>query len=376
MTSSGPVDSAPSSDTDVRREELHASVSDPILETMNFLNEVTLRYPDAISFAPGRPYDGSFDVEQVVGHLRRYLEHLSRRGAGPAQLRDSLYQYGPTAGQIRELIAASLRDDEGIDAPAGSVVVTVGGQEAMLLAVRALHAGPDDVLLVASPCYVGITGVARLLDVAVTAVQERADGLCPADVDAAIRAEHARGRRPRALYVVPDHANPSGTTIGLTARRELLDVARRHDVFVLEDSPYRRVGPASPLPTLKSLDTGRRVVHIGSYSKTLFPGVRVGFVVADQRVTEADGRVSLLADELTKIKSMVTVNTASLSQAVVGGALLACAGRISAHAAEPAQRYAHAMRDTLRELDRRFPEPSRVGTGCTGTGRSAASSSR
>jgi (S)-3,5-dihydroxyphenylglycine transaminase len=75
-------------------------------------------------------------------------------------------------------------------------VVTVGYQEAMLLALRALIAGPDDVLLVSSPCYAGITGAARVLDVAVTAAEEREDGICCADLDLAIRAEWACGRRP------------------------------------------------------------------------------------------------------------------------------------------------------------------------------------
>jgi (S)-3,5-dihydroxyphenylglycine transaminase len=97
------------------------------------------------------------------------------------------------------------------------------------------------------------------------------------------------------------------------------------------------------------------VVHLGSYSKTLFPGARVGFAVADQPVTDDDGRVGLLADELSKIKSMVTVNTSSLSQAVVAGTLLAAGGRLSELNAKPAGYYGDAMQATLRQLDRRLP---------------------
>ena len=245
----------------LRKDELHACVSDPVLDTMNFLNEVTMRYPDAISFAPGRPYDGSFDPDQVVKHIRRYLDHLADQGNSPRQIRDLLYQYGPTAGQIRELVAASLRDDENVDVPPESIVVTVGSQEAMLLVLRALMAGPDDVLLVASPCYVGITGAARLLDVAMTTVDERDDGLSCADVEAAVAAERARGRRPRALYVVPDHSNPSGTTMPVPTRIELLALAERHGLLIIEDSPYRLVSPGTPLPTLKSMDSAHVVVQ-------------------------------------------------------------------------------------------------------------------
>lgn len=358
--------SAPAESTlmvSLRQEDLHASVSDPVLDTMNFLNEITFRYPDAISFAPGRPYDGFFDTEQIFTHIRTYLDHLAAKGSSPAQIRSTVFQYGPTAGLIRELIADSLRDDENIDVPAESIVVTVGCQEAMLLVLRALIAGPRDVFLVSSPCYVGITGAARLLDIEVTEVEEREDGFRCADLDVAIRAELDRGRRPRALYVVPDHSNPAGTTMPMETRHQLLELASRHDVLIVEDSPYRMVSPAPHLPTLKSLDRQRRVVHLGSFSKTAFPGARVGFAIADQPVTDATGHTGLLADELVKIKSMVTVNTPPVSQAVIAGMLLACQGRISELNMEAAAYYANAMKATLRRLDQCFPAERRAALG-------------
>ncbi len=347
----------------LRKEDLHASLSDPVLDTMNFLNEITFRYPKAISFAPGRPYDGFFDTEQIFTHIRRYLDHLAGRGGSPEQIRAAMFQYGPTAGLIRELISSSLRVDEDIDVPAESIVVTVGCQEAMLLALRALIAGPDDVLLVSSPCYVGITGAASLLDIAVVAVEEREDGFRCADLDRAIAAERACGRRARVFYVVPDHSNPAGTTMPVETRGELLDLAARHDILIVEDSPYRMVSPGPHLPTLKSLDRQRRVIHLGSFAKTAFPGARVGFAVADQTVTDAAGHAGLLADELAKIKSMVTVNTPPLSQAVIAGMLLACEGRISELNTQQAAYYAQAMRSTLRQLDLCLPAAKRGALG-------------
>jgi (S)-3,5-dihydroxyphenylglycine transaminase len=343
----------------LRQEDLHASVSDPVLDTMNFLNEVTFRYPDAISFAPGRPYDGFFEVEQIFVHMRRYLDHLQAEGDSAGQIRSGLFQYGPTAGRIRELIANSLREDESIHVPAESIVVTVGCQEAMFLVLRALIAGPDDVFLVSSPCYVGITGAARLLDIDVAPVEEREDGFRCADLDLAIRAELARGRRPRAFYVVPDHSNPAGTTMPVQTRQELLALAARHDILIVEDSPYRMVSPGPHLPTLKSLDSKQRVVYLGSFSKTAFPGARVGFAVADQPVTDAAGRTGMLADELAKIKSMVTVNTSPLTQAVIGGMLLECEGRISELNTQAVAYYADAMQATLKQLDISFPAEQR-----------------
>ncbi|WP_083973754.1 aminotransferase class I/II-fold pyridoxal phosphate-dependent enzyme [Herbidospora daliensis] len=355
----GPVAAEPAAPVQLtgplRREDLHASVGDPVMDTMNFLNEVTLRYPDAVSFAPGRPYDGFFDTEQVFTYIRRYLDQLAAEGRSPAQVRDAIFQYGPTAGRIRELVAGSLRVDEGIDVPPESIVVTVGCQEAMFLALRALFSGPRDVLLVVSPCYVGITGAARLLDVALTAVEEGS----VAAIEAAAEEERSRGRRVRAVYVCPDHSNPSGVTMSLAERHALLALAGRLGLLVLEDSPYRLVSPGAQQPTLKSLDREQRVVHLGSYAKSLFPGARLGFAVADQPVVRPDGTTGLLADELAKIKSMVTVNTSPLSQAAVGGALLATGGRLSDLNTETAAYYGETMTRTLAALGRHLPEDRR-----------------
>ncbi|MFE7561241.1 aminotransferase class I/II-fold pyridoxal phosphate-dependent enzyme [Kitasatospora sp. NPDC057500] len=339
--------------------DLHPSLSDPVLDTMNFLNDITRRYPRAISFAPGRPYDEHFETEQIFDYLRRYLDHLEERGFTPEQRREALFQYGPTRGQIRELIADWLRAEEDVDVPVDSIVVTVGCQEAMALALRALISGPEDVLLVASPCYVGITGAARILDIRLAAVAEREDGFDPAELEAVVREQRALGRRPRAFYVVPDHANPSGNTMSLANRHALLELAGRLDLLVLEDSPYRLVSPGRQLPTLKSLDRDRRVVQLGSFSKTLFPGARVGYAVADQPVAGA----GLLADELAKLKSMITVNTSPLSQAAAAGMLLAGEGRLTEINAEAVAHYEGAMRVTLKALDEHLPEPRRSALG-------------
>jgi len=195
------------------------------------------------------------------------------------------------------------------------------------------------------------------------AVGEREDGFRCADLDMAIRAERAQGRRPRAFYVVPDHSNPAGTTMPVETRHEFLDLAARHDILIIEDSPYRMVSPGPHLPTLKSLDRERRVVHLGSFSKTAFPGARVGYAVADQPVIDSLGQASLLADEFAKIKSMVTVNTSALSQAVIAGMLLACEGRVSDYNTETAAYYANAMQSTLRQLDWCFPAERRSALG-------------
>ncbi|MFC8454143.1 PLP-dependent aminotransferase family protein [Kitasatospora sp. NPDC057223] len=346
-------------------DELHGSLSDPLLDAMTFLNEATSRYPEAVSFAPGRPYEGFFEPADVHDYLDAYLAHLTDRGLGPEAVRSTLFQYGPTKGVIAGLVARTLANDEGLDVPPESLVLTVGAQEGMLLVLRALCAGPDDVLLVSSPCYVGVTGAARLLDLSTVPVPEgAAGGPDPDAVRSAARAVRAGGRRPRALYVVPDFANPSGTSMPTEARARLLAVAAAEGLLVIEDNPYGFFArePGSR-PTLKALDRYRQVVYLGSFAKTCFPGARLGYVVADQEVRAPDGRRTLLADQLAKLKSMTTVNTPALSQAVIGGMLLRHDCRLRAANARATAFYAANLGTLLGELERHFPEPlrSRIG---------------
>ncbi|MGN0117974.1 MAG: PLP-dependent aminotransferase family protein [Streptomyces albidoflavus] len=356
---------APPTPTPLSLAELHDSLGDPVLDAMNFLNEVVARFPDALSFAPGRPAEGTFEPEDLARHLRSYTAYLEQElGWSRDQVRTQLFQYGRTNGIIHELIASTVANDEGIEVPPEAVVVTTGCQEAMLLTLRALFARPEDTLLVSSPCYVGITGVARLLGIQVRPVPEGPDGPDPLAVRAAVRAAKRAGQRPRAFYVVPDFANPSGASMSRAARELLLAVAEEEELLVLEDDPYGffvRTGEARP--TLKALDRGRRVVHLGSFAKTALPGARVGYVLADQEVVGPGGGRTLLADELSKIKSMTTVNTSAVSQAVIGGLLVESGCRLREANSAAVAHYRTTMDTLLDALERHFPAERRAELG-------------
>ena len=309
--------------TDLTTEELHPSLEDPALTSMNLLNEIANHYPDAVSFAAGRPYEEFWDVDDLPRHLTRFTEHLrDDLGYSEEKVRRTLFQYGRTKGIVHDLVAANLALDEDIHVDPESIVVTVGCQEAMVLVLRALRSGPKDVLLAVSPTYVGLTGAARLVDMPVLPVASGEAGIDLDDLLDQVQGARAAGLRPRALYVMPDFANPSGVTMTEKTRRTLLQLAREEDFLLLEDNPYGLFHDGERVPTCKALDEQRRVVYLGSFAKTVLPGARVGYVVADQTVTGPDGAVGLLADELSKIKSMLTVNTPALAQAVVGGKLL------------------------------------------------------
>ena len=336
---------------DLDLTELHGSLTNRALNSMNFLNEVSHHYPDAISLAAGRPTEEFFELEDLHRYLDLFADHLRSQGYDESAVRRTIFQYGRTKGVIHDLVARNLVLDEDIHVDPEAIVVTVGCQEAMVLTLRALRSSPDDVLLAISPTYVGLTGAARLLDFPVLPVAEGDD------LAAVVKAARADGLRPRACYVMPDFANPSGLSLDLDRRRRLLEVAAEEDLLLLEDNPYGLL-PAwgvKRLPTLKTLDTERRVVYLGSFAKTGLPGARVGYVVADQTVEAPDGSVGLLADELSKLKSMLTVNTAPVAQAVIGGKLLAHGCSLVAANRRERATYAANLRAITAGLAARFP---------------------
>nr|BAU09326.1 aminotransferase [Streptomyces roseoverticillatus] len=347
--------------------DLHPSLRDPALDAVTFLNEVMSRHPHAISFAPGAPHPALLHDIDPARHIDAFLHHLCRtRGLTPAAARHLLHSYGPSRGLINDLVADALRRDSGIDVPPEALVITVGAQEAMLLTLRALFAGPHNLLAVTDPCYVGILGAARLLGIGLVPVPDDGHGPGPDRLTAACRAARAQGRRLRALYLAPDHANPSGALLGRADRLRLLDVAEAEDLLLLEDSAYAfTTAPGSALPPLKALDAATgRVVHLGTFAKLCLPGARVGFAVADQPVRTRDGRRRLLADELAALKTMTTVNTPPLAQAVIGGMLLEH-GSLAALGRDRAALYRRNLTLLLDALDRHLAPGGRPPPGVT-----------
>ncbi|MFJ1551783.1 PLP-dependent aminotransferase family protein [Streptomyces sp. NPDC088246] len=339
-------------------EDLHGSLGHPLAESMNFLNEVAQRYPDAISFAAGRPTEQFFGIDAVHRYLDRFREHLLAVFDGDeVQVHREIMQYGRTKGIIHDLIARNLMVDENMKVDPESIVVTVGCQEALFLTLRVLRRTSDDVMLAVSPSYVGAVGAAQLVDMPVLPVASSSEGIDFDDLVRQLDMVAATGRRVRALYVVADFANPSGVSLDLDARLRLLRLAAEHDFLLLEDNPYGLFtadGEPGP-PTLKALDSERRVVYLGSFSKTALPGARVGYVVADQRVSAADGREELLADQLGRIKSMLTVNTSPLAQAVIGGKLLEHDFSLRAGNVREQRTYRDNLLQMLDGLRDRFP---------------------
>jgi (S)-3,5-dihydroxyphenylglycine transaminase len=341
----------------LQKASLLAALDDPSMGALNFLNEVIDRYPDAISFAPGAPHASFFDDLDVGRYLELYRRHLvDVCGLTALRAKRLLYQYGPARGIVNDLFARSLRQDEGIAVDPRAIVVTVGCQEAMVLALRVLCPMPEDLLAIVEPCFVGISGAARVLGIGLVAIGEADGGVDLPALAHACTAARRTGQRIRALYVAPDFSNPSGTLMPLATRHALLALADEYDFLLLEDNAYGFTAEEDhKLPTLKALDKRQRVVYLATCAKICLPGVRVGFVVADQPVVSADGAVSLLADELTLVKSMLTVNTSPICQAIVGGMMLENGGSLAAVGADKARLYQRNLRHLLGALAEALP---------------------
>jgi 2-aminoadipate transaminase len=240
---------------------------------------------EVLSFAGGIP-----PTDVVPRHrLHRVLQDL------PVEA----LQYGETAGEarLRELIAARFLEGTGFHA--AEVVVTAGSQQALDLLARALL-DPGDVVAIEDPGYIGALQVFRSAGAELLGVRTDEDGL---DVDA-LAAALARGVPVKVCFTVPDGNNPTGTVLAMQRRERLVSLARRYGFVLIEDTAYRPV-TAFPPPSLATLDD--RVVSIGTVSKLLAPGLRIGWVAGPPEVVAAVERLKQAAD----------LHTSSLSQHLV-----------------------------------------------------------
>ena len=322
------------------------------LQVMNFLNEVVSQYPDAISLAPGRPWEDFFRVESAVSGIARYVERTQSGGDLGATF-DRLGQYGRTNGFAHTAIAEHLARDCQISVEPEAIMITSGCQEAMLIALLGLFEPGVDALLCSDPTYIGITGLATMLGIDVVTIPAGDNGLDPDAVARAVAQTQELGKRPRALYDIPDFNNPLGTCMPIAARLRLLDIAHDNDILVFEDNPYGMFAyDEDYTPPLKALDEHGVVVYFGSFSKTLFPGLRLGYLVADQPVAGDQG--ANLADALSLVKSLTTVNTSPLLQAALVQILVENQHSLRARIEEKRAFYRRNRDCTIGALERHF----------------------
>lgn len=226
---------------------------------------------DIITFSGGFPAPETFPVAV----LQEITARLLSDDAAVA------LQYSPTEGlaSVRAAMADRLHDTEGHRPPDDELMITSGGIDAMELVSKSLL-DADDVVAVEAPTYLGAIMAFRSFEAAVASIPMDEEGL---DVEAfAHRLD--QGLRPKLLYTIPEYQNPTGLTLSLERRHALVELCRRYNVLILEDVAYRDLGfTASRLPSLWSLAPDV-VVQAGTFSKTFFPGVRLGWAAGPSSV--------------------------------------------------------------------------------------------
>ncbi len=224
--------------------------------------------PTVISFGGGLPNPEAFPLED----LKVVFEELLHEDNTPA------LQYGPTPGDpLLKKALATMLASRGIAANADNIIITHGAQQAIELFGR-VFLNPGDIAMVTQPTYLGIFTAISVYEPQYHGVATDNEGIIPDVLEENLRALAMDGLRPKFLYVVPTFHNPTGITMSLRRRRAVVDLAAEYEIPIIEDDPYYDVRfEGEAIPPLASLDKEGWVIYLGSFSKVLAPGFRIGY---------------------------------------------------------------------------------------------------
>ena len=239
--------------------------------------------PGITSFAGGYPDPTLFPIEQLH---KIYDDLLTPANASALQ-----YTASDGTPELRALVAGRLTAD-GMPCAPDDVLITQGGQQGLDLVAK-LFIDAGDVIVCERPTFLGALIAFNPCEPSYASVPMDDEGLDTDALEQVLRTT----QRVNVIYTVPDFQNPTGRTMSLARRRRLVELADEFDVMVLEDTPYRELRyDGERLPSIKSLDTSGRVIHLGSFSKTLAPGLRLGWVLAEPEIREKLSLLKLAAD--------------------------------------------------------------------------------
>ena len=283
------------------------------LNTMPFLNEIAIKYPEAIPLNSGWGDETLYHVKERVECFNNFISNHSNYSGSNV---NKIGHYSSTNGIINSQVAKMLENDENIIVSPSSIIITVGIQEAMTLLCLTIF-NNEDTLLIPDPCYIGMPGISLLTGVNIQPLEMYRNGLNIEALENKIIEVNNQTNRVKAVYVIPNFHNPMGEIMDLESRKKLLYLSNKYQFFIIEDNPYGTFNYENVvIPTLKSIDKNFNVIYLGTFSKNLFPSLRLGYMVADQRVCNDN---SLLSSKIAKAKSLISVNTSNIIQGMVGG---------------------------------------------------------
>lgn len=229
------------------------------------------RQPDIISFAGGLPGPETFPVKEIEDIACKVL---TEKGA-------TALQYGPTEGEksLREEIAKWLqRDNSAVKAE--NILVTSGSQQGLDI-ISKIFLDPNDIIIVELPTYIGGLQAFSAYRAKMIGVPQDDKGMKTDLLKTQLAKLTKSGKKPKFIYVVPDFQNPSGFTMSLERRKELLQLAYRYEIPIVEDSPYRELRyKGKSVPAIHSLDKESQTMVLGTFSKLLCPGLRLAWIMA------------------------------------------------------------------------------------------------
>ncbi len=243
---------------------------------MRDLMAITAR-PEVISLAGGLPDTSTFPPKSFAAQMTRIAQDSAAEAL----------QYGPTEGfeETKDCILEVMAAEGMLPDPA-DVIVTTGGQQAIDLVAKTL-VDPGDVVICEAPTYPGAVPVFCSYQAEVIQIECDQEGMRIDLLEPLLERLVGEGRRPKFIYSVPTFQNPAGVTMSFERRARLVELARMHELLVVEDSPYGLLRySGEPLPPLYQLDGGDFVIYLGTFSKILSPGIRLGWAVAPPPVME------------------------------------------------------------------------------------------
>lgn len=288
--------------------------------------------PKIISFAGGLPAPELFPVKEMKAAVDKVFEEHGQEAM----------QYGAAKGvtALREVIQQHVKEKENVDSELDNVLVTTGSEQALDLVGKAF-VDPGDTVLVEQPTYLCALDVFRSYGANFASVEMDEDGMKMDALEEALKANP----NTKLIYTVPNFQNPTGRTMTEERRKQLAELAEKYDVYVLEDNPYGEIRFAGQhVPAVKSFDKSGHVFYMSTFSKTLAPGFRLGWLVADKAVV----------NKLTVLKQSADLHTDNLAQFAV--AQFFADNDVDAHVKEISALYGKRKDLMLEGIKKYFPE--------------------
>lgn len=285
---------------------------------------------DVISFAGGIPSPELFPTQEWEGLLSDIMANKGK----------SALVYGVTEGYapLIELVTERLKRDS-IPHDFDQVVITTGAQQAIDLACKSL-VNDGEGIIVEEPSFIGSLNSFRSYNAKLFGVEMADDGIDTDKVEEILKKENIK-----IIYTIPTFQNPTGVTQSLEKRKKLLELAEKYDCYIIEDNPYGELRfRGENVPAIKTMDDNGRVIYVGSFSKTLAPGIRVGFVCCHKDIM----------DRIVVVKQVNDVHTTLMMQMLVTDYITKY--DFDAHIKKGCELYGEKCSVMLSAIEKYFPD--------------------